>query len=52
MQQPLNKSNLMQIGIFPICKELKRNESAFAESRRAANDLKKKAELVATKPNH
>jgi hypothetical protein len=47
MQSPLNKPNLMQIGIFPICKELKRNESAFAESRRAANDLKKKAELVA-----
>jgi len=41
MQSPLNKPNLMQIGIFPICKELQRNESAFAESRHAANDLKK-----------
>jgi len=47
MQSPLNKPNLMQIGIFSICKELQRNESAFAESRHAANDLKKKAELVA-----
>lgn len=46
MQRPLNKSNLMQIGIFSICKELQRKESAFAESRRDATDLKKKAEEI------
>ena len=39
----------MQIGIFPICKELQRKESAFAESRRDATDLKKKAEAVQQK---